>query len=264
MLHFLGIGPTRCGTTWTNYMLRMHPQLWLPKVKELQFWWWLCRRNGGPDISRHPDLFERMVNTYKEVFEGRGSHVCGEISPNYCVLPPDIIEKIREINPGLKSFMIVRDPIDRSFSQMKLQLFYKEGIKPGEFKHLTADRFLEYLGQKEYYNDYEHHYDAWTSVFPPDQLLILDFEDISRRPANFLGKIADHLGVDPFFWDDQLDKLIKIYNQIEAVEMPHEVRFILFNRYKRQAIKIAERFNLNTDLWLSRHKDILALHKENQ
>ena len=34
---FLGIGAPRCGTTWLHRALRLHPQVWLPPIKEVHY-----------------------------------------------------------------------------------------------------------------------------------------------------------------------------------------------------------------------------------
>lgn len=34
---FLGIGAPRCGTTWLQQVLRLHPDIWLPPIKEVHF-----------------------------------------------------------------------------------------------------------------------------------------------------------------------------------------------------------------------------------
>ena len=36
---FLGVGPEKTGTTWIHRQLQSHPDVWLPDVKELRYFW---------------------------------------------------------------------------------------------------------------------------------------------------------------------------------------------------------------------------------
>lgn len=36
---FIGVGPEKTGTTWVDSQLRKHPDVWLPPIKELRYFW---------------------------------------------------------------------------------------------------------------------------------------------------------------------------------------------------------------------------------
>lgn len=264
MLNFLGIGGIRCGTSWTHLRLREHPELWLPEVKELQFWSWA--NNLGDDA-----VLDHLVVVYKAVFEERGPRVCGEVSPSYSAASLDVkmIKNIREINKELKIFLILRDPIERAFSQMKLQMFVREGLSSSEylikksegFAALDADRFLMHLNETVSWGDYHTIYQKWAAIFSPEQILVLQFEDIAEDPAHFLGQIASFLNVDPTFWrknEAAAAHLREKRNYIENVEMPLVVRQALFERYYDKVIEISKFFGLDANAWLKKHLDILG------
>ena len=35
--HFLGIGAQRAGTTWLHSTLASHPEIWMPRIKEIHY-----------------------------------------------------------------------------------------------------------------------------------------------------------------------------------------------------------------------------------
>ena len=34
---FVGIGAQKAGTTWLGHNLQLHPEIWMPKIKELHY-----------------------------------------------------------------------------------------------------------------------------------------------------------------------------------------------------------------------------------
>jgi hypothetical protein len=49
---FLVIGAQRAGTTWLHQVLRRHPSLWLPPVKELHYFDKLSHQHTWDDDKR--------------------------------------------------------------------------------------------------------------------------------------------------------------------------------------------------------------------
>src|SRR5688572_20231054 len=45
---FICIGPPKTGTTWLFEVLKDHPGVWLPPVKEVQYFWGFGKRNNLP------------------------------------------------------------------------------------------------------------------------------------------------------------------------------------------------------------------------
>ena len=79
MLHFLGIGAQKAGTSWLHAMLSQHPKLALPKDKELHYW-----------DKQYP---QAPVQNYLNFFHQQDRYE-GEITPAYASLPISTIEAI--------------------------------------------------------------------------------------------------------------------------------------------------------------------------
>ncbi len=121
---FLCIGAQKAGTTWLDKNLRRHPALWLPPMKELQYFSHLHlpatrkwttrqrrereRRERGSQLLRR--YFERTIPRIGTSATSRGSpispagrsaddwygrifslapreRICGEVTPDYATLP---------------------------------------------------------------------------------------------------------------------------------------------------------------------------------
>ena len=123
---FLCIGAQKAGTSWFDIMLRQHPQVFLPPMKEVHFFDFIHlpehrpwipgsferhrRRLQGRDAATDA-YFERLAAIpqrqdawYAVVFrhpdaEGR---VSGEVTPAYSLLPPEGIARVRAVNPATR------------------------------------------------------------------------------------------------------------------------------------------------------------------
>jgi hypothetical protein len=234
--------------------------MWLPAIKELEFWSFLPWVNNESAV-------DHFITIYKTVFESREPLIAGEISPDYCVLDLPMIEKIKKINPWLRIFFTIRDPIECAFSQIKLMLFVREGVKNSEFNmgeaenfsDLSDEHFLNYLEETFKWNDYVAMHQRWSSVFSSDQILVLRFEEIADDPISYLHKIARHIGIDPSFWQpgQENPKLFKKHNYIDSVGMSLNIRRILLEEYRDKALKIGEYFKFDANVWLQKHQQIL-------
>jgi len=123
------------------------------------------------------------LNTFKEQTAGKLNF---EKSPDYSVMSITRIKFIKKLNPTIKIILIFRDPIERAFSNAKMDLIRKKNII------LTPENnklfFKHYDSQLRRY-DYEKILKKWDSVFPKEQLLILSLEDIKAQPQNVLKKV---------------------------------------------------------------------------
>src|SRR5215217_5638753 len=120
---FIGIGAQKAGTTWLHRNLQAHPQIWMPKEKELHYFDEKIKQRGGfwsrllgsrPadkrwrrqlgarfkwfKVSRQDiawDLryfFKRPSDEwYASLFEQGKGRVTGEATPDYSILESDTI-----------------------------------------------------------------------------------------------------------------------------------------------------------------------------
>lgn len=228
--HFLGIGAQKAGTTWLYQSLSRHPEIWMPKEKELHYfdekrgstrsvlelmrgssgeaerWRRQLRRRRQAYIHDLPRVDYRQLlwdtryyfgrpgdDWYAKLFEPGQGKICGEITPDYSVLKDPEVEAISQIMPGLRSILIVRNPIERAWSHAHMELV-RVGRRPvgeigrDEFRaHFTSRRsrrFSDYLKTRR----------VWSRHFPAGQLFVGFLEDIAFHPRRMLKRVLGFLG----------------------------------------------------------------------
>jgi hypothetical protein len=115
--NFLYLGPGKTGSTWIFKALAAHPQVYVPPAKELYF------------FTHH---FDKGYSWYSHFFDEANEHktAIGELTPGY-LYSQKAAERIADGLPGVKLFVCLRNPIERSFSAY---LFKKRnGIAEADF-----------------------------------------------------------------------------------------------------------------------------------
>jgi hypothetical protein len=181
--NFLGIGAQRCGTTWLHTQLRSHPDIYVPlQRKEIHFF---------------DEYYDRGLDWYQGFFppaaQASEYHAIGEITPKY-LYDPAAPARIRDYIPECRFIAILRNPVDRAYSQYGLAVQY----------HNEKRSFQDYLAQEpNVFNRglYGKQLKRYLEYFPVQNFLILIFEHTFNDPARTLCRIADFLSVDASRFD---------------------------------------------------------------
>ena len=99
--NFIVIGAMRAGTTALFEYLRAHPDVYIPELKELNFFW---------------ERWKRGIGWYESQFAGATDEkAIGELSPEYTFYPArrGVAERIAKLLPDVKLIYLMRDPIAR-------------------------------------------------------------------------------------------------------------------------------------------------------
>jgi len=179
VLHFLGLGAQKAGTSWLHAMLARHPQIAFPPVKELHFW---NRPHTAADVRVYLSRFQDP------------SRVEGDITPAYALLPVEVIAEVRHAAPALRLLYLIRNPLERAWSSALMALDRAEMTIDEASDRWFLDHFRSAgsLGR----GDYEGTIRRWRAVFGDDAVLVLRYEDISTAPAQLLAACFAHLGVE--------------------------------------------------------------------
>lgn len=130
------------------------------------------------------------------------------------------ISEIKVLFPNVKLIFLARDVVDRAWSALLMELRNAvNGLDQGVFAQrddTMNPRELERLNRESNPNKYDDEYfmerlrhsthlsrcnyamslRRWLKFFSKDQLLILDYNDISKNPRTVLKSVCDHIGVD--------------------------------------------------------------------
>jgi hypothetical protein len=194
--NFLVAGSQKAGTSTLHRVLSLHPEIFLPQKKELNFFF--LEREYAKGIEYYERWFEDAPAGVKAV---------GEASPGY-ICHPDAPERIKANLPNVKLIMTVRNPIDRAYSQYWSDV--RNLSRPHTFEDVV-ERFLETEyrpGQVGYFSRgvYAPYIKRYLALFPRAQLLILPFDDLRNQPAEFYRRCFEFLGVDPDFSDPSFEQ----------------------------------------------------------
>jgi LPS sulfotransferase NodH len=182
VLHFLGLGAQKCGSTWLCHNLSLHPRISFPGGKEVHFW----DKRQGRELAR-----------YEALFDVPDGSLHGDITPAYAILSPAVIEECHRAFPDLRLIYIIRNPIDRAISHAKMDACVA-GLQPGSLPdQWYVDHFHSVASRAR--GDYEACIKNWLSVYPEERLLLLFFAELQADPAALLGKCCHHLGLDNIF-----------------------------------------------------------------
>lgn len=214
----LCIGAPRAGSTWLFRELSFQRSLFLPVLKEVRYWG--SRRNQQDISSALQSSKEALVKAYDHVDQkawidiyrkislrsapdadeyqrlmGVAGRPAIDITPAYCFLPTDVIRKIRGALPdGSQVLYIIRDPLDRQSSQIKLH-FHMHGSYRGPPSDEDLRNFLSSGAQRMRWN-YLAVIENWREVFGND-FHVLNYDRIVEDPKAFTRTTCEILGI-PF------------------------------------------------------------------
>jgi hypothetical protein len=160
VVDFVGIGAPKSGTTWVWEQLRRHPDLYLPDEKEIYYF----------NAESYEDPTIRNPNFGK---------------PTSRTAP----ERMAALNPGVRLFAILRDPVERTFSDYLFRT-QRGTIPPMPFERaveedpVIVDRSF-YGGQLAHYLDH----------FPPEQVRVLLYDRLRDQPEELIADLYGFLGV---------------------------------------------------------------------
>lgn len=186
MIHFLGIGAQKAGTTWLFRHLGRHPGIAFPAGKELHFW------NRFP-AARPQEYLQRFPSRDPTVRQG-------EITPAYALLDSDCIDRVRAVNPALRIFFCLRNPIERAWSSalMAVQRAEMQPEEASDAWFIDHFRSAGSLGRGDYLTTIRR----WRAAFGTEPLLLLRFEDLVERPVDVLERCVRHVGARPGWFRD--------------------------------------------------------------
>jgi hypothetical protein len=186
--NFFIVGAGRAGTTSMWEYLRHHPQIYMTPIKETYF------------FSDQKPTFMRSISDEQEylgLFRARDEKVLGEASPNY-LLDPAVPRRIKDVSPGARILIILRDPVARAYSFYWHGLRY--GIVEGSFAEVVKARMnndgLLIGGRAGYAPGLRRYLDH----FGP-RVLVLIFEEFVADVRGHVRQVLEFLEVDPAYAD---------------------------------------------------------------
>ena len=193
-LDFIVAGAQKSGTTALNYYLKRHPQIALPIKKELHFF-------------DNDELFAGGNVSYEPLHEmfrpARVGSIAGENTPIYLYWRP-ALPRIRDYNPAMKFIVILRNPIERAFSQWNMQRTRRiepfdfldaVGAEPGRIAASAPKqvRKFSYVDRGRYAEQLERAF----RLFPRERFLVIKYEAFRARQRETVEAVFRFLNLSP-------------------------------------------------------------------
>lgn len=211
MVDFIGIGAQKAGTSWIYACLYEHPEICAP-IKEIHFF-------SRPRFEKGKDWYE---NHFRKCKEGARK---GEFSTSY-LYSADAPERIKKLYPEVKLIAVLRNPVERAFSQ------YRNAIKAGHVDEaVTFDAYIEREESALAQGEYSKQLKKYLEYFDRNQMLILIYEDSRKDPDAFIESIYTFLGVDTSF------KPSMLHSEVNVARTPKHVGVERIMHYSAESLR---------------------------
>ena len=198
------IGVVRGGTTSLYHYLSQHPCIAKSAYDELGFFDSNFHLGLNWYRSLFPTTFEK--NRIKSKY---GHFMTYDVTPFY-IYNPHVAQRILDVLPHVKIISILRNPVDRAYSN------YYLGVRSGDEKRTfenTIDSDLKLIQEHEndskndnYFEQiigksylargfYTEQLQLWMDKFPKEQLLVISSKDLASKTADTLAIVFDFLNL---------------------------------------------------------------------
>lgn len=231
---FLSVGMQKTGTTWLHDHLSLHPDVWMPPVKELRYLTRSVRRQRiKQQIEKLSDKGLAKVNerrrsrnlrpleaadiafmetlsglrrgavdydAYRSLFLAKGDRISGDITPAYSTMSDaEVAAAVAEL-PGVKVILGIRDPVERFWSLVSGRATKRDdGVLEAAVAKDDWGPVAGILAEEaaEARSDPVRIAERWRRHISDDRFLLTFFDDLKADSDAVRTRIAQFLGIDP-------------------------------------------------------------------
>ena len=241
------IGVVRSGTTSLYHYLSQHPSIVKSTYDELGYFDSNYKLGLNWYKSFFPSIFEK-----KKVIQKNKKFMTYDVTPFY-IYHEKAPQRIHQILPNSKLIVILRNPIDRSYSNYCMG-DPREKRKKKTFEEVIVDekKILNKINKNntdEYYNFvhssmlargfYAEQLENWYKIFPKDQILIIKSEEFATETNKIMNNIFDFLGLPHYNIPDDSKKNKNYYKVMKKETRADLVEF--FRPYNEKLYSLVGR-----------------------
>ncbi|MEO0438043.1 MAG: sulfotransferase domain-containing protein [Pseudomonadota bacterium] len=178
--NFILIGAARCATTSMHKYLGAHPDVFLPEIKELNFF-------------SNDRYYNKGLEWYSSHFSKADVRAIGEASTSYSRAIGQSMKVIDRMHKDVgtpKLVYIVRDPLDRLLSHY---LHYQHrGQRVNPIDALLSRPIFE---DTRWQGRYHHQLSLYRRVYAIDDILVITTRELKLEPNAVMNRVFRHIGV---------------------------------------------------------------------
>jgi len=177
------IGAMKCGTTSLCKYLRAHPDIYLPKRAEIEFF---SERFLTDDLR----VYESIFNSHEKVVVDN--------SPGYSMVHMyiGVAERIYSTLPNAKIIYLVRNPIDRLHSHYMHNFLLGKEKENFNFYEKGDLKKSHYIFTSRYFSQLCE----YLKFFKSDQIQLIQSEELRDNRKKTIEELFKFLKVDSEFW----------------------------------------------------------------
>lgn len=180
-----------------------HPQIFVPTKKELHYFTQTALRRsvGGPGDLGALRATVQTEEEYVAYYAAAGSALAAaDVSPSYLYYS-EVARSIRSFSPEAKVIALLRDPIERAYSQyLHIRRSQRESLTFEEALDAEPKRTELGYGDMWRYVDtsrYTGKLRDYGAVFGRDHLHVVHAEDLATNAEGTMRSVYDFIGVEP-------------------------------------------------------------------
>lgn len=282
---FICVGMPKAGTGWLFDQLQYHPDFWIPPCKEIFYLDREFPRLGNAlrllEIARQsPRRLKRRLakrrpwderdhwfleyaesisgqamdlGRYAALFERKGGLISGDITPHYSALPDEIVAQVGRHLPETRVLLLVRDPIDRAWSQISMS------SRSGKFDQTLLgepDKFRSFLVGAKHIAEVSLATEIasrWARCAPRIAFRHVFFDDIATRPELARREILVFLGADPEKPSGEIPPDHNRKSKFSKLPLPDAIRRVMAEHFEEELRDAAALFGGHARTWLANY-----------
>jgi hypothetical protein len=201
---FFIVGHEKCGTTSLYEILRSHPQIFMPALKEPRFF---SREPAGVEPAKasvRPQTLDAYLSLFDEASPGQR---VGEASPQY-IRSENAARRIAEVQPDARIIAVLREPTSflrtyhlqnvRSRIENERDLRKALALEPARHEGKRIPRSAR-APNRLFYSEHVRYVEQlrrFRAVFPANQMLVLIYEDFRRDNESTVRRVLRFLEVN--------------------------------------------------------------------
>jgi hypothetical protein len=191
--NFFIVGTQKAATTSLYFYLKDIPGVYMSPIKEPHYFAPHAIQSTAIDVIRDKKEYLRL-------FEKASGYIAvGEATPIY-LWDPDASKLIHQTVPHARIIMILRDPIERAYSNYLMRMkysgrkssFYDELMRDYKSQEKLFPRSQLYIEFGMYYEQVKRYFD----IFGRNQVKVIIFEEFIQHPEQYVNEVLAFLGVN--------------------------------------------------------------------